>query len=208
MDRLPDVALVEVMSFLPGKAFLPLCHVNKRFRDSWVFLKELPTKQIRAIDDKYCKTTGSDRLSQRMRRRHSDEACISSPVRNLFDHSTTISLPLRVPLLEYYVSCGWKGKAHLKVLLHRTVARGDIHGASILIDRGLCSLDDDEICTVAASAGQLDTLLWLRQEHGCPWKPAEAFQKASENLHHSVMKYVYLSSDDSDIGVGSAGMPW
>lgn len=211
MDRLPDVALLEVLSFLPGKAFLPLCHVNKRFRDLWVFLKQVPTKQMRAIEDsKYRTIAGLSYQLRRLRRRQSAEAVyISSPVRNLLDaHSTTISLPLRVPLLEYYVSCGWVGESHLKVLLHRAVARGDIHGASILVDRGLCRLDDAQICTVAASAGQLDTLLWLRQERGCPWKPAEAFQKASENSHDSVMKYVYLSSDESEIAAGSApGMP-
>eukprot|EP00566_Odontella_aurita_P023474 CAMPEP_0113546692 /NCGR_PEP_ID=MMETSP0015_2-20120614/11944_1 /TAXON_ID=2838 /ORGANISM="Odontella" /LENGTH=208 /DNA_ID=CAMNT_0000447169 /DNA_START=241 /DNA_END=867 /DNA_ORIENTATION=+ /assembly_acc=CAM_ASM_000160 len=208
MEKLPDAVLVDVMSFLPGRAYLPLCHVNKRFKDTWVYLKRLPTKRARAINKKYSKEIESAQSPGRMRRRELIEACISNPVRNLLDHSTTISLPLRVPLLEYYISCGWRGDAHFKVLLYRAIARGDIHGVTLLVDRGLCKLDDEEICSVAASAGQLDTLLWLRQERGCPWKPVEAYQRASENFHHSVMKYVYLSSDDSEIGVGSAGMPW
>eukprot|EP00568_Trieres_chinensis_P001609 CAMPEP_0183300756 /NCGR_PEP_ID=MMETSP0160_2-20130417/7069_1 /TAXON_ID=2839 ORGANISM="Odontella Sinensis, Strain Grunow 1884" /NCGR_SAMPLE_ID=MMETSP0160_2 /ASSEMBLY_ACC=CAM_ASM_000250 /LENGTH=143 /DNA_ID=CAMNT_0025463237 /DNA_START=288 /DNA_END=719 /DNA_ORIENTATION=- len=135
------------------------------------------------------------------------ELFASNPIHHLFDREST-ALPLlqRIGLLEYYVSCGWGGESRFKMLLLEAVSRGDIEGASLLLDRGLCPLDE-ELCTVAASAGHLDILLWLREQRGCPWKAATAFQKASENLHHSVMKYIYLRASDDEILPCAVGMP-
>ena len=73
-------------------------------------------------------------------------------------------------------------KEHQKKVLKKVMmgcsARGDIHGMAYLNHSNIYNLVDEEICTTAGAAGQLDALKWLRGD-------GKALQIALEMLSHS-----------------------
>jgi hypothetical protein len=104
-----------------------------------------------------------------------------------------------------------------------TISRGDIHGMHFMVTNGYCSLYDDEnLCTMAGAAGQLEALMWLRGEldhenvcndtHGriiCPWNPTEVHREAAENSHDHVLEYVERRSETHQIQTHyGVGLPW
>jgi len=228
MDCLPDAVLAEVLSFLQQEAFLPICHVSKRFRDSWFDMKIVPRaffENINEIQSKgdECNVFTRKFINGRVHRsssplcdcdgKEANEVYLSNPLQdgNLFDpihDKSRQHQSLRTSLLEYYISCGWNSPSRLQLVLHAAAARGDIKGMKYLIERGMCCLEDKDICTTAGGAGQLDLLLWLREEKKFPWDAAKVFRKALENSHHLVMTYVYLNSEENDLQSTAVGMPW
>mmetsp|Transcript_2385 Transcript_2385/g.3469 ORF Transcript_2385/g.3469 Transcript_2385/m.3469 type:complete len:237 (+) Transcript_2385:2228-2938(+) len=236
MNQIPDVIVSEILSFLPTKSYLPICHVSKRFRSSWIHMKE--RQQSSTMPNSKCNDEG-------------DATYHTYPLQvgNLFDtpwnaapsSSNNSALnynfknsnnTLRTSLLEYYISCGWitqqqnndcnKSKKNIKrlkklpnLLLRRVLleaaARGDIEGISFLSEKGLYSLQDDakELCTVAGAAGRIEALRWLREERNCAWDAAEVHREASENSELTVMSYVEMNSGAHEIQMHyGEGLPW
>lgn len=96
----------------------------------------------------------------------------------------------------------------MKSLIRETIARGDIDGLTFMKSHGLCSFDDEDYCEVAAAAGQLDALRWLREKENCPWNATEVHKEASENFHTPVMLYVEVNAQDNVSKLYGEGMPW
>jgi hypothetical protein len=116
---------------------------------------------------------------------------------------------LNTDLLAYYVDMGWNGKCKMRSVLTGAAARGDIEGMRYIFDNNLYPEDDIEICTIAAAAGQLDALIWLREERKLPWDPTEIHRESSENLHEDVMEYVEKNSEGHKIQLSyGVGLPW
>jgi hypothetical protein len=100
-------------------------------------------------------------------------------------------------------------------------SRGDIRGMHFMVSNEYCSLDDDNICTMAGAAGQLKALKWLRgdldddeflvngRKISCPWNPTELHREAAENTHDDVLEYVETNSEDHKIQTHyGVGLPW
>ena len=118
---------------------------------------------------------------------------------------------LNTALLQYYVENGWieEGSCRMKRVMTGAAARGDIDGMEYIFDNGLYEQTDVEICTVAAAAGQLDALKWLREARNHPWDPTEVHRESSENLHDDVMDYVEKNSQGHQIQLSyGVGLPW
>lgn len=116
---------------------------------------------------------------------------------------------LNTGLLAYYIDAGWTGKCKMKGVLTGAAARGDIEGMQYIFDNKLYPEDDIEICTIAAAAGRLEALIWLREERKLPWDPTEIHRESSENLHEDVMEYVEKNSEGHKIQLSyGVGLPW
>ena len=116
---------------------------------------------------------------------------------------------LNTSLLAYFIEQGWQGKCKMRSVLTGAAARGDIEGMQYIFDNDLYPEDDIEICTIAAAAGQLDALIWLREERKLPWDPTEIHRESSENLHEDVMEYVEKNSEGHKIQLSyGVGLPW
>ena len=116
---------------------------------------------------------------------------------------------LNTSLLAYYIEQGWQGKCKMRNVLTGAAARGDIEGMQYIFDNKLYPEDDIEICTIAAAAGQLEALIWLREERNLPWDPTEIHRESSENLHEDVMEYVEKNSEGHKIQLSyGVGLPW
>mmetsp|Transcript_10832 Transcript_10832/g.23484 ORF Transcript_10832/g.23484 Transcript_10832/m.23484 type:complete len:288 (-) Transcript_10832:2872-3735(-) len=118
---------------------------------------------------------------------------------------------LNTALLQYYVENGWieDGSCRMKRVMTGAAARGDIDGMEYIFDHGFYEQTDVDICTVAAAAGQLDALKWLREARNHPWDPTEVHRESSENLHDDVMDYVEKNSQGHQIQLSyGVGLPW
>ena len=116
---------------------------------------------------------------------------------------------LNTQLLAYFIEQGWKGKCKMRSVLTGAAARGDVEGMEYIFDNDLYPEDDIEICTIAAAAGQLDALVWLREVRKLPWDPTEIHRESSENLHEDVMEYVEKNSEGHKIQLSyGVGLPW
>ena len=118
---------------------------------------------------------------------------------------------LNAALLQYYVENGWiqEGSCRMKRVMTGAAARGDIDGMEFIFDNDLYEQTDLEICTVAAAAGQLEALKWLREVRNHPWDPTEVHRESSENLHDDVMDYVEKNSQGHQIQLSyGVGLPW
>ena len=116
---------------------------------------------------------------------------------------------LNTALLAYYIDAGWTGKCKMRGVLTGAAARGDIEGMQYIFDNKLYPEDDIEICTIAAAAGRLEALIWLREERKLPWDPTEIHRESSENLHEDVMEYVEKNSEGHKIQLSyGVGLPW
>uniref|UniRef100_A0A7S4MUS3 F-box domain-containing protein n=2 Tax=Odontella aurita TaxID=265563 RepID=A0A7S4MUS3_9STRA len=214
MDGVPDVLLSGVLSYLPRKSHLPVCHISRRFRSCWLEMKHLSCQndaneiseqagdnrggsaEITSIwaqwDGSTSAGTGGVLTSL------ADDALKTSPLQigNIF--KSPWNKPgcgtLQTSLLRYYVLSGWNGPERIRKVMHGAAARGDVDGMAFLVEEGMCNLDDKELCTVAGAAGQLDALIWLREKRNCPWDPTEVYREASENIHEDVMTYVEMNS--------------
>jgi len=130
---------------------------------------------------------------------------------------------LNTTLLKYYIENGY-GKSNPKLLkrvMLSAASRGDIRGMHFMVSNDYCSLDDDNICTMAGAAGQLNALKWLRgdldddeylvngRKVSCPWDPTELHREAAENTHDDVLEYVETNSDGDKIQTHyGVGLPW
>lgn len=116
---------------------------------------------------------------------------------------------LNASLLAYFIEQGWQGKCKMRSVLTGAAARGDIEGMKYIFENDLYPEDDIEICTIAAAAGQLDALIWLREVRKLPWDPTEIHRESSENLHEDVMEYVEKNSEGHKIQLSyGVGLPW
>ncbi len=110
----------------------------------------------------------------------------------------------------------------LSKVMYESAMRGDIHGMNFMATHQYSSFDHDEnICTMAAAAGQLKALMWLRGDvhvdgcedlkgdRRCPWDPTEVHREAAENAHYDVVEYVERNSEGCKIQVHyGVGLPW
>lgn len=200
---LPTVLLSEVLSFLPKYCHLPICHVSKQFRNAWRDLREF-CRQVelrqRALLTCCCENNADNECND-------TTACQdhyfykTNPAETLFGHN------LHKNLLEYYLErCDLADStASLKAVLIRAAQIGDTDAMTYLIEeKKVCPKDDVAVCTAAAEAGQLDSLIYAREVFGCPWNARKAYEAASKRRRGSIMTYIYLNSDDI---AHSAGMP-
>lgn len=298
MDSIPDVTLREVFSFVPPKAFLPICHVSHRFHRVWlsedailagvtvddadndrkfpaveksmsvdVEYVDLEDASIESEDDRQEEegnrdadlsaataaaaatateaaglravwAVGENTSSSRPRKddcngsdtdgssteRDNNETNntptpprdkrLTSPLQlgNLFKcpWNKPSRKSLNVALLQYFVENGWEGQCRMKRVLTGAAARGDIEGMEYIFGNALYDFQGDvEICTVAAAAGQLEALKWLREVRKLPWDPTEVHRESSENLHDDVMDYVEKNSEGYEIQLSyGVGLPW
>lgn len=220
MDNVPDVLLPGILSCLPRKSHLPVCHISRRFRVCWLEMKRADqaeqeestsgqsSERTEAVDHAEGSEITSiwaqwdgDNNNNGGNVASDADAFETSPLQigNVF--KSPWNKPgcgtLHTSLLRYYVLCGWTGPERIRKVLHGAAARGDVEGMAFVVAEGLCQeLDDEELCTVAGAAGQLDALVWLREEKNCPWDPTEVYREASENLHEEVMTYVEHNSNE------------
>ena len=220
-EEIPDVALINILSYLPSQSFLPISHVSRRFKNVWIQYKD----------------SKNDHDDERQRRTSNETNPLA--LGHLFESSwysqTTEgktnqkSNKLNTNLLSYFVSNGYGRSSNnfdgevksriLKKVMLETVSRGDIDGMWFMSCKNYCHLDDIEICTMAAAAGQLEALKWLRGDkvNGfkestnviCPWDPTEVHREAAENLHDDVMEYVEKNCKNHEIQMHyGVGLPW
>lgn len=236
MEHIPDVVVMKVFDFLPTHCFLPISHVSSRFRslylERWQLLltktKKTTTTTILAAADDECFITDPMSIGN----------LFASPWRTSYSSSLQRNQkqqqnsPLNTSLLQYYVSNGY-GKNNPKVLkkvMLNTICRGDIHGMHFMVTNKYCSLvdGDEDLCTMAGAAGQLEALMWLRGEsfiHDkvcnnnditegcvgiiCPWNPTEVHREAAENSHDHILEYVERNSEGHQIQTHyGVGLPW
>ena len=235
-DYLPDDLLLVVMGFLPSLSYLPVANVSQRFRIAWrktIRQRLVATGAFRSIPQGLLPSLGLMTATTTITQhdnttdpsKHKDEQAISVQqamerldratrrtdplhIGNVFGRPWYLTSRLSTTLLDYYIHCGWPIEKYSKRLARETLARGDLIGLRFLASRQLCVFDDEDYCEVAAAAGHLDALKWLREEQQCPWDPSEVHKEASENLHTPVMLYVELTSRQRiEISYGE-GMPW
>jgi hypothetical protein len=127
---------------------------------------------------------------------------------------------LNTNLLQYYVKNGYgKDSSALKKVMFNIASRGDIRGMHFMATRKYCQLDDEDICTMAGAAGQLNALKWLRGDLKCekyemnnsicPWNPTEVHREAAENAHDDILEYVEKNSESHQIQTSyGVGLPW
>ncbi len=206
------------MSYLPPLSFLPVAHVSKRFKDVWIQYK---TSQK---DDEECniKITNPLALGHLFERSWFSQKANSTARRNKLNRN----------LLAYFVRNGYgkisannvDEKNHIlrKVMLE-AASRGDIEGMWFMACKEYFHLNDEEICTMAGAAGQLEALKWLRGEKVgsfndesagglkvcCPWDPSDVHREAAENSHDHVMEYVEKNCKNHEIHMHyGVGLPW
>lgn len=177
---------------MPRNSFLPIAHVSKAFRIAWFLTKK---KNHRFVNDDEYFTNPFE-------------------IGNLFGspwnyvNSADGPVPeLRIPLLNYYIECGWKGR--WIELMRGCASRGDINGMSFLINKSsIIPKDNIDFCTIAGAAGHIDALKWLREKNHFSWDAVEVYKEASENLHTNVMDYIESNTDKDVVSCYGDGMPW
>ncbi len=198
---IPDAVLINILTFIPEFSFLQIAQVSKTFRLAWLEMKK------RSSPGNEFKT---------------DPLLIG----NLFSSYWSVSAGnmncLNKTLLKYYVDNGYgKNSSVLKKIMLNIASRGDISAMHFMATEQYCSLDDEEICTMAGAAGKLEALKWLRGDirnnkylvNGiqiiCPWNPTEVHREAAENAHDDVLEYVEKNSESHQIQTSyGVGLPW
>lgn len=215
-EKVPDVALINILSYLPPQSFLPVSHVSKRFKEVWVQFKSAKTNG-NGLD---CDFNETNPLALGQLFESSWHSCVRT--------KSSEKNKLRQNLLVYFVKNGY-GKPNvdqkcqiLRRVMLEAASRGDIDGMWFMVCKGYCNLDDKEICTMAGAAGHLEALRWLRGEKVesfnmdseksnicCPWDPTDVHREAAENLHDDVMEYVEKNCKDHEIHMHyGVGLPW
>mmetsp|Transcript_1747 Transcript_1747/g.1941 ORF Transcript_1747/g.1941 Transcript_1747/m.1941 type:complete len:260 (+) Transcript_1747:252-1031(+) len=120
MDDIPDVVLMNILSFIPSQSFLPICHVSKRFRMAWIELKKAKQKP-NGNNSTICDgiNNSSDQSNPEPNNSTNDHIYLSNPfeIGNLFDSpwQCTKSIDntgknnnvLNKNLLTYYINNGF-----------------------------------------------------------------------------------------------------
>jgi hypothetical protein len=235
---------MNIFDFLPIHCFLPISHVSSRFRSVYIegWPRRRSTKKALLKDGQgtsAAQTAGDEFTTDPMSIgnlfaspwRMCTSSFSSSSHQHYHHHQQhsekkQYNSPLNTSLLQYYISNGY-GKNSPKVLkkvMLSTISRGDIDGMHFMVTNGYSSLFDDEnLCTMAGAAGQLEALMWLRGEldhekictvaNGvrmiCPWNPTEVHREAAENSHDHVLEYVERSSEGHLVQTHyGVGLPW
>jgi hypothetical protein len=234
MDDVPEALLSEIFEYVPRRAHLPICHVSRRFRSSWLGRDggaspgdaggegqgegQGEGREPRSQGLLVLWAGAGDQGSAGGRGGASggaggDSRRRTSPLQigNLF--RAPWNRPgrgtLNTSLLGYYVENGWGGRDRLRRVAFGAAARGDIEGMEYLFDRDLYPQDDPDVCTSCAAAGQLEALIWLREVRGCPWDPTEVHRESSENSQEGVVDYVEQHAQGHEIQtVYGVGLPW
>mmetsp|Transcript_20582 Transcript_20582/g.31480 ORF Transcript_20582/g.31480 Transcript_20582/m.31480 type:complete len:230 (-) Transcript_20582:75-764(-) len=198
MDSLSSDLLSTIFSYLPPKQYLPMCHVNKFFYNTW------------------CRNVKDSTPP------HHDCCVQTDPLSVLFDGRwNQPNQKLSRSLFIYYaIDLGWntgaashhcavapayassqpsqgKNMCSLCKLAWQTVVRGDVQGFTFLFEHQHLKFCLDQIrstdtglCTVAAAAGHLEMLCMLRDVVRCNWDPVEVYIEAHENGHCHVTQYL------------------
>lgn len=249
-DQVPDVVLIQVLSYLPTQSYLPICHVSKQFHHVYLELK----RQIKLSNASSGTSANSiyETNPFAIGNLFQYSWCDCDPNQN--DTSLKKQNQLNLKLLSYYVMNGFGGgsthktaattaitasgdkgmkgkqdKQALRKVMLQTASRGDIDGMWFMAQKGFYELNDEEICTTAGAAGQLDALMWLRGDKKkavkskendnkdnheknavvCPWDPTEVHREAAENSHDHIIEYVEKNCDGHDIQMHyGVGLPW
>ena len=216
------MVLINVFSYLPSKSFLPISHVSKRFKDTWIQYKSSEGNLGEESDINETNPLAIGHLFEKSWR------CQAPSNSNLSTSGSNNKL--NTSLLAYFICNGYGSsssnlneKSHiLKKVMLETASRGDIEGMWFMKSNKYFGLDDEEICTMAGAAGQLEALKWLRGENVgtfnksdgernvcCPWDPTEIHREAAENLHDDVIEYVEKNCKGHEIQMHyGVGLPW
>jgi len=200
------VVLINILTFIPEYSFLQIAQVSERFRTAWIEMK-IKLRSARYVQGDEFKT---------------DPMLLGNLFESHWSASTRKMNSLNKNLLRYYVDNGYgRNSSALKKIMLNIASRGDISGMHFMVLRNYCLLDDEEICTMAGAAGQLEGLKWLRGDlknekyliNGvkiiCPWDPTEVHREAAENAHDDVLEYVETNSEDHQIRTSyGVGLPW
>lgn len=204
---------MTIFSSLPKYSYLPIAHVCKRFRNVYLAFKR-PCRGNNHEDD--------------------PDDYFTNPlsIGNLFDKNWRDNQDgnnrLNVTLLRYYVENGYGGiyphqrrNQFLKKVMLQTASRGDIAGMMYMSTSNMYKLEDQDIPSMAAAAGKLDTLKFLRGtpvsydgveyvlKSKCPWNAADAHREAAENCHDDVVDYIEKNSEGNQIHLSyGVGLPW
>jgi hypothetical protein len=217
---------------MPHHSFIQIAQVSCRFREAWIEMKRTHQSMQRQSTPSSTSTSTSALTSASTntnpRTTASDESTTNPmEIGNLFRTPWSFmpekNTGLNTVLLKYYIQNGY-GKDSPKILkkvLLSASSRGDIRGLHFMISNKYCSLDDENICTMAGAAGQLKALKWLRgdvdddeyliddKKVHCPWDPTEIHREAAENTHDDVLDYVEENSDNDKIQTHyGVGLPW
>ena len=216
---IPDVILINILSYLPIRSHLPICHVSGRFRSMWRDLRTLVHEIERRTTTRIADQNEHDDDDENANEDADDgddHLYLTDVASNLYDISyTSIKPTLRRDLLRYHLSNGLsRHPSSLNSVLIRAAELGDTDGMSYVVDNDICRITPNighKVCTAAAAAGKLDALIYAREMFGCPWDARKAYAEAERGSKvgrdgcHSVLVYIYLNSDD--ILSGGAGMP-
>lgn len=218
--NIPDECIMNIISCLPKHSYLPIAHICKRFRLVYLEFKRLHYLHPKALDEDDC----------------SEETFYyTNPllIGHLFDKPWEIlpgrSSKLNLELLSYFVQNGYGKDANgtvnesqsLKKVMLQTVSRGDIKGIYFMSMNKIYPLNEEDITTMAAAAGQLNVLQFLRGDAilcdgkefvldtKCPWNPTDAHREAAENCHEDILDYVEKNCEGHQIQISyGVGLPW
>ena len=218
--NIPDESIMNIFSNLPKYSYLPIAHVCKRFRLVYLNFKRLRYLHPEMLND-YDDTE--------------EEYYFTNPlsIGHLFDKPwrfhQALNSKLNLNLLSYFVKNGYGKNENgmeneedsLKKVMLQTVSRGDIEGMHFMSVNKIYPLNEEDITTMAAAAGQLDALQWLRGkailcngkelvlETKCPWNPTDVHREAAENCHDDILDYVEKNCEGHQIQISyGVGLPW
>lgn len=211
---MPDECIMNILSNLPKDSYLPIAHICKRFRLVYLDFKKLQHSKVSEEDD------DSNEYYLYYTDPLSTGYLFDTPWGNLQGKNSKLNLEL----LSYFVQNGYgtRNKCNsLKKVMLQTASRGDIEGMYFMSEKDIYPLNEEDITTMAAAAGQLIALQFLRGkailcdgkefilEKKCPWNPTDVHREAAENCHEDILDYVEKNCEGHQIQISyGVGLPW